>query len=167
MGWIERYRNGRLDGIAVEWHAILKTSSGIATLLRDITGRERKVARHYHYGCFFTEQSQLLQDLNPSYQETRIVLNELWVLLGEENQQPYVSQAAYERRKSHALQKILGSPEVRKEDTHPPCGYTFDHTPVIPGEEIGFGPLRSSEEGYQGLPSPSSPGSFYGARGRR
>lgn len=134
-----------MHGIAVERYAVLKASFGTETLLQDITDRERKVAEHSDYGCFFTEQHQLLQPLNLTYNETKMVLGELWVLRGETGRQPYASQAVQEGRESDARRKIAGFSAARKEDTPPPCVFTFDHPPVNPGDEIGFCPLRNAD----------------------
>lgn len=70
-------------------------------------------------------------------------LNELWNLLGETGRQPYISQAVQERKKTESLRKIAS---VKKENTHQPCRFTFDYTPIRPDDEITIRPLRNGEK---------------------
>lgn len=146
MGWLEKYRKGKeekVDRIAAERLAALEASSAAKILLQDITDHERKIVEYSDYGCFFAEQNRPLQALNLSYQETKLVLNELWALLGETGQQPYVSQAVQERRKCDALRKVA---VMSRGDTHKLRRFTFDHPPLGSGGEIIVRPLRNGEK---------------------
>lgn len=69
MEWVERYRKGNeetLDRIVAERYAVLDI------IIMAVSSPNRI-------------------NLNHSYQELEIVLNELWVFLGEKGQKPYVS----------------------------------------------------------------------------
>lgn len=160
LGWLEGYkknRRERLHRLCAERHAALKASnSARADILVDITEEERKSVKYWAYNHFSTDQRKPLEELGLSYDESSMVLGELWPLLDETDLQPYVSKAVEEKRKSDAFYKEaesaraeLKTEEVEpeeEEDTRPPVRFAFDYPPVNPEDEVVVRPLRNEKD---------------------